>query len=313
MPKEDNIFLFSVIVPVFNAEATIEGTLQSISQSSYRNIEIIVVDDGSTDGTARVIQEMARNDSRIKYFYQENQGPSAARNRGVLLANGEYILFVDSDDRLLTDAISILDKTVRGNRCGLVAFDFAMTNGNRADLVNNALPAEGLYSAMECRDFLYRRQIGNYIWSYCFSTKLFSSVHFPKQIRMMEDAVFMNGILHEDMNVYVLNKTLYVYSVRPGSLSSGMNIEKIRQGAKALSMIQNIDGDQDGNSADYAEYMTRMYLFLIRSLFNEKNNRSFGKKLVQQINYINNNINIFKTYSTKDLLKILFWRVYYLI
>ncbi len=92
--------LVSVVVPVYNLEKYIENCLKSIVAQTYKNLEIICIDDGSTDGSARIIKEFAGTDERIKYFYQRNQGLSATRNEGIRISTGEYILFIDADDFL---------------------------------------------------------------------------------------------------------------------------------------------------------------------------------------------------------------------
>ena len=92
--------LISVIVPCFNAEKYIERCLDSILKQTYRNIEVIVVDDGSTDDSAARIKEISKLDNRVKYVYQKNAGVSAARNRGLDEAKGDKITFVDSDDTI---------------------------------------------------------------------------------------------------------------------------------------------------------------------------------------------------------------------
>ena len=88
----------SVIIPIYNGSAFVEECLQSIIKQTYCNIEIIVIDDGSTDNGAEIVQRIAQADMRIRYVYQSNAGPSAARNHGLRLAKGDYIQFLDADD-----------------------------------------------------------------------------------------------------------------------------------------------------------------------------------------------------------------------
>lgn len=95
--------LASVIVPVYNSERYLEETLQSIFNQDYQPIEVIVVDDGSTDGSARITKSF----KNIRYIYQTNQGPSAARNTGITVAQGDFIAFLDSDDMWLPDKLSL--------------------------------------------------------------------------------------------------------------------------------------------------------------------------------------------------------------
>ena len=98
-------YKFSVIVPVYNAEKYLARCVESILEQSYADFEIILVDDGSSDGSAIVCQQFTTKDSRIRYVWQKNQGAGAARRAGVIEARGEYIFFVDSDDYLSVDAL----------------------------------------------------------------------------------------------------------------------------------------------------------------------------------------------------------------
>lgn len=88
----------SVIIPVYNAASTLEATLLSIQNQSLQDIEIICVDDGSTDDSKKVIDRIAQNDNRIRYLYQDNSGAAIARNRGLRNASGDYVAFIDADD-----------------------------------------------------------------------------------------------------------------------------------------------------------------------------------------------------------------------
>lgn len=105
--------MISVIIPVYNGAEFLEKCLRSVMAQSYRDIEIIVVDDGSMDSSLEICQKLALEDSRIRVIHQENAGVSVARNRGISFANGEYIAFVDADDLLPSDALNILAEAFR--------------------------------------------------------------------------------------------------------------------------------------------------------------------------------------------------------
>ena len=89
--------MISIIIPIFNAEKYLERMLNSIISQSYKDFEVLMVDDGSTDNSAEICKKIAESDSRFKYFYQDNKGVSCARNTGLSKASGEYIGFVDAD------------------------------------------------------------------------------------------------------------------------------------------------------------------------------------------------------------------------
>lgn len=100
------IFSISIIIPLYNKESSIRETLLSVLEQDYPSFEVVVVDDGSTDGSAEVVKEFCK-DSRVKYYRIDNSGPSAARSHGVGMAQGEFILFLDADDLLMPGALSL--------------------------------------------------------------------------------------------------------------------------------------------------------------------------------------------------------------
>lgn len=100
--------LISIVIPVFNAEKYISETLDSLIKQTYSNWECFIIDDGSTDHSKDIIQEYCKKDNRFHYFYQENSGPSVARNNGLKLVEGEYIQFLDADDVLMPERFDVL-------------------------------------------------------------------------------------------------------------------------------------------------------------------------------------------------------------
>ena len=105
--------MISVIVPVYNVEKYLRACLESIVNQTYRDLEIILVDDGSTDSSGIICGEYAEKDARVKVIHKENGGASSARNAGLNIAQGEYITFVDSDDTIELDMIDCLLSSVR--------------------------------------------------------------------------------------------------------------------------------------------------------------------------------------------------------
>ena len=112
--------VISVIIPMYNSAAVIERCLTSVMRQSFRDIEIIVIDDGSTDHGADVVLELASKDDRIRYIRQENGGVSRARNRGLDEANGEWICFIDSDDAIEEDYLSSMYDCIQETACDIV-------------------------------------------------------------------------------------------------------------------------------------------------------------------------------------------------
>ena len=123
--------LLSVIVPVYNAEQYIEECIRSIESQGFseNELEIICIDDGSKDRSLEILQNIARSDSRVKVFNQDNAGVSAARNRGLELATGDYFEFVDADDKLLPGAMLQVCTRLAENNCTVAQFDSVSAGG----------------------------------------------------------------------------------------------------------------------------------------------------------------------------------------
>lgn len=113
----------SVIIPVYNTESYITQAVHSVTQQTLRDIEIVIINDGSTDKTPIILRELAEEDSRIKILTQENQGQAAARNKGLTIASGEYIYFMDSDDLLVIDALECCYEKCQKDELDFVFFN----------------------------------------------------------------------------------------------------------------------------------------------------------------------------------------------
>lgn len=136
--------LISVIIPAYNSSRFIEETVLSVLNQTYKEFELLIVDDGSTDSQKEIVQRIARCDTRINYFYQQNQGVSAARNFGFKKSSGEYVAFLDSDDVWLPDNLRLkLDKFMSGNY-GLVHSDAIVIDENSNLTEEKLQGAEGM-------------------------------------------------------------------------------------------------------------------------------------------------------------------------
>ena len=121
----------SVVIPVYNVGMSLYRCLDSILMQSFRNFECILINDGSTDDSGRICEELADKDSRIRVFHQENRGPSAARNYGLSLAKGDYVIFQDSDDYLLdVDAYLKLITYAVQNKLDILRFDYSVVDAD---------------------------------------------------------------------------------------------------------------------------------------------------------------------------------------
>lgn len=226
----------SVIIPVYNAASTVKATVLSVQAQSLRDIEIICVDDGSTDDSKRVIDRMAQNDKRIRYLYQDNSGAAIARNYGIRNASGDYIAFMDADDfypnnyaleKLFTVAVQ-----QQMNICGGSAkFD---SSENWCD-EKRVFKHEGTIQFVDYQfDFLFCRFI------YCRSFLLENQIEFPN-LRVYEDPVFLLKAMISAREFYVIPDEVYQYT---GSHQShSMTIVKTKDYIKGITETLKITAD----------------------------------------------------------------------
>jgi len=223
----------SVIIPIYNVEKYVEECLESVLSSKLDDIEIICVDDASNDGSLYKIEQLSAKDSRIKIIrHEKNMGLSEARNTGLKYATGKYVLFVDSDDFISSDALSILFREAENKKVDIVYFDHALFYDS--SLASSTLPKtrckdyEGIFSGKEF--FCMTMKEGDYtcvVWGQLF-----------RRIFLQENNLtFLPGILHEDQlfsfyaamkadRVCALKKTLYFYRQREGSIMQTKNCKR---------------------------------------------------------------------------------------
>ena len=217
--------LISVIIPVYNVEKYLRRCLDSVIAQTYQNLEIICVDDGSVDESGKICDQYAVRDARIKVIHQENQGLSAARNKGLDAAEGECIAFVDSDDYILEDMYKkMLDKLLNYNVDLCVCqWQYEFSDGRQVVKRKNIAPTiYGRKTSLEFARFLY---MGNYengvvvaAWNKLYRRTLLDKIRFEGRIH--EDEAFSGRIMAKNISVYVMEEQFYVYAQNGDSLTN---------------------------------------------------------------------------------------------
>lgn len=209
--------LVSIIIPVYNLEEYIGNCLEKLICQTYKNIEIICVDDGSTDLSAQKIKDFSDRDSRIVYYYQENAGVSAARNKGLEIAKGDYIMFVDGDDYLHYQAVEIFVNCIENSE-----YDILCAPEKTTIDLDEKMDYIGKYSVVSSDDkdlFSYKfgSVIGKSVWSKIYKADVARKVSFKTMYTNGEDANYFVRVLLLDVNVGVIDKKLYYYYTRENS------------------------------------------------------------------------------------------------
>ena len=208
--------LITVIIPVYNVEKYLQRCLDSVIAQTYQNLEIICIDDGSTDCSGEICEQYAIKDERVKVFHQENQGVSAARNKGLDMASGEYIAFVDSDDYILKDMYAKMMRALLDNGVDICVcqWQYEFADGHRV-VEKSKINSEiyGRKSSLEFSRFLYRGAYENgVVVSMCnklYKSNIFSELRLTGVIA--EDDALNDRINAMGLTVYVMDELLYIY------------------------------------------------------------------------------------------------------
>ena len=215
----------SVIVPAYNVEKYIGTALRSLVDQTYRNIEIIVIDDGSFDGTAAIIDDYSEKDDRIISIHKENGGVSEARNYGLDYANGEFVFFLDGDDIAEPDAIEILVKAMEMSGADLIGCQYSRWDetGQRLEDYDFKDFDLELNSAEERLKFiteeLFSYNMGFEIWDKLFRTDIIKTckVSFDKRCHMGEDLAFNIKYIINCKKIFCIPDRCVKYRIRLGS------------------------------------------------------------------------------------------------
>lgn len=239
---KDNTYI-SIIIPIYNAERYLKDCLDSVIMQKYDNLEVILINDGSTDNSEKICREYVNKDKRIKLINQENKGVSAARNKGISTSAGEIILFIDADDLLADDAIQTIIDNIKDNDLLCYGYKEIYKNNDyniilKSNIINNKeLFFENVYLTKE---------IGGYLWNKCFRAEILkkNKVLFDTKLHYCEDLVFVTEYLKYCKKVKYINKVLYMYRMRKSSVSynffSKKNVTLLNSYKKLIDNNNNV-------------------------------------------------------------------------
>ena len=233
--------MISVIVPVYNVEEYLEECLESIRKQTYQNIEVILVNDGSTDGSKEICERYCQQDPRFRLINKENQGLSIARNRGVKESNGEYIMFVDSDDVVKENIVEVLLSYMKADvdlvECNLTQNKEELQKNKPIRVVFEGNSPESIIKCIAFKEV-----------KFCAFTKLYRR-------EIVEKVPFLEGIIYEDVytginylkyirKMVAVDLKGYYYRVRPNSIMttsfSEKNLDIITVGNKLIESFQDV-------------------------------------------------------------------------
>lgn len=256
--------LISVIVPVYNVETYLPECLDSILQQNYDELEIILVDDGSADDSGNICDAYADRDKRIVVIHQSNKGLSEARNAGIKRASGKYLMFVDSDDRLLEGVIVRLETLCRTLKaqiavCGYLCYDKSKKK-SKIDSTPRIMETDEAVREL-CAD----KTIKNFAWGKLYESAVFHNVWFPPGQLFEDINTTYKAFLNSERVVYDETPGYY-YRIRQGAITQTKTIHQSLQRIYALqSRYVDIVQRQNGLEVILLKQMLYAYVSLAKA------------------------------------------------
>lgn len=242
----------SVIVPVYNVESYLDRCINSIIKQTYDNLEIILVDDGSSDKSSYICDQWAACDDRIIVIHKNNCGLSAARNLGIEVASGTYISFIDSDDCVAPSFIETLYHSLINGNAEISVVYYQMFNAERAPLLNNnkCYKTEILSRKDAVKHLFSDDKFGNYAWNKLYKKELFDDIRYPYG-RKMEDLGVTYKLFFLCNSVALVKAPLYFYYQRADSIlhtpCKSFYIDRYELSKERFLYLEKIYPDLDDN------------------------------------------------------------------
>ncbi|MBQ8828028.1 MAG: glycosyltransferase [Clostridia bacterium] len=250
--------LISILVPVYNVEKYLRQCIDSIIAQIYKNIEIILVDDGSTDSSGTICDEYSKKDSRIKVIHQKNQGLAAVRNVGISAARGEYIGFVDSDDFIAPDMYSDMLDLIQKYEADLAvcSIEYTDAGGISSKAQRNFPFSDGCVDKIKYMDALCGTHCGMLApaWNKLYKRYLFNGINYPNG-KLHEDEAVIHHICHACNKIVCTQKKYYFYRQRSESIMNNpFTVKRFDNTDALIERVKFFKENGYGSLVEKAEY-----------------------------------------------------------
>ena len=259
----------SIIIPVYNVENYLRSCLDSVLSQTYKDFEVLMVNDGSTDSSGAICQEFAERDSRFHYFEKENGGLSDARNYGLDRAKGHYITFLDSDDFLFEDYLENLYHASRLSDSDITIGGYCRFGDSNFYFYNDRFKSDSLVSLKDFQAIQYLDSMLDVTfltfstaWGKLFKRELFSELRFPYG-KYAEDQFLIWKLYMKADKIYVFNGASYVYRMNPSGLSNIFtlkHLDYIDALEERIKDTKDIEGIEIQNSFNMYRYVLQRIL-----------------------------------------------------
>ena len=255
--------LISVIVPVYNVEGYLDQCMESIVSQSYRHLEILVVDDGSSDSSGAICDRWAERDERIRVIHQPNGGLSAARNTALDVMKGQWVIMVDSDDVLHPEAASVLLDAILRDNADLVVGDYIIVNDNEEPQWPDKHEeiSHRIFSQQEAiLAIFYQCGLTHSAWARIYRASLFDGIRYPVG-RLYEDIAIIYQLLKKCEKVVKIDACVYGYRQRESSILGNFSPRR----ADVLDICEELE---NLTQSDDEQYVKAVRSRLLSAYFN---------------------------------------------
>ena len=263
---------FSIIVPIYNVEKYLNKCIESIINQTYTNFELILIDDGASDNCPQICDEWAKKDERIKVIHKKNEGVSVARNYGIDLACGDYLLFVDADDFINQDLLRVCKEKFDEKKVDSVIFNASFTNEEGQEIGDSLYVSTynktdyDFKEEKEKFDFYCEDFCGKYeIWTRCYRLNIIkhNKIYFPIGIEFAEDFLWALMFLLKSESTSYVDYIGYNYRQRDGSaVCKSRSVVRTDDGARLCYLLYNYLIENKFN------YFYKNFNYLARGIFN---------------------------------------------
>lgn len=276
--------LISIIVPVYKVEPYLENCVKSIQNQTYKNIEIILVDDGSPDNCGQICDELASHDVRIKVIHKENGGLSSARNAGLAIARGEYFGFVDSDDCIHPQMYELLYNDIESYGTKLA---FCQPNMCYYGKIYYNQPCERteLFTKKELINICLKDVIWFSAWTKLYHRTLKDVVHFPEG-RTNEDFAIMLMVYDKCDTIAVNYNKLYNYCKREGSITTDPKLKNFHDAVVNAHLVSSFIDEKYPDNACYAFNILIGNISAFITKYQKERSQAFLEAYEQEISFL---------------------------
>lgn len=272
----------SIIVPVYNTSKYLEKCLYSLINQTIKNIEIIVVNDGSTDNSLEIINKIAKEDERIKVYNKKNGGLSSARNYGIEKSIGKYIGFVDSDDYVREDMYEILKKNLEDNSADMSICRWYLVENEIKRECNFKTENKVLNSEDAINVLLSHSSFDNFVVTKLYKRELFDNIRFDEG-KLLEDLLIMYKLINKSKLISLCSEPLYYYVQRNNSITNNLNKELDEKCFDAFVVRKNDLQKMYPKLSKKinSNYFTANKLYFMISLRSKNRNKAFEKDRIK--------------------------------